>query len=147
MRDRESRKTAERSKAKVGIGREVKRRHFSAAETLFSESHRRRRSHTAERMALIAKEAIVMRISSSDKLTPIYLHGEGTAEEFGGILPGRSEARFRARRQHKQTTAKAPSSAHTLINTDTHRHPHLYTPEWGENTLSYFEVCLEWQAE
>lgn len=88
-----------------------------------------------------------MRISSSDKLTPIYLHGEGTAEEFGGILPGRSEARFRARRQHKQTTAKAPSSAHTLINTDTHRHPHLYTPEWGENTLSYFEVCLEWQAE
>lgn len=74
-----------------------------------------------------------MLISSSDKLTPIYLHRERTAEEFGGLLPGRSEAWFMEWRQHKQTMAKAPWSC---THTYEHRHPHLHTPQWkGKHTL------------
>lgn len=72
-----------------------------------------------------------MLISSSHELTPVYLPGAGAAEQLGGMLPGRSEARFIDWRRHKQTAAKAPGSAHTLQHrrpptpTDAHTYAHL----------------------
>lgn len=75
-------------------------RHFSAPNF---NTHGSQRSHAAERMALITKGAAWFPCIAADPNayfiirqtdTDIYLHGAGTAEEFGGMLPGRSEAWF-----------------------------------------------------
>lgn len=77
------------SGAKAGIVQEVKGKHRCAevlfcSRKLYSLTYRSQRSHSAEEMALIGKGAagflallqILMLISSSHKLTPMYIYTE-----------------------------------------------------------------------
>lgn len=107
------------SRAKVGIVQEVKGKHRCAEvlfcwRKLYSLTRRSQRSHAAaEKMALIANGAAWFpRIAADPNAhfiitqadTDVYLHRAGMAEEFGAMLPRRSEAWFIEWKRHKQTT-------------------------------------------
>lgn len=140
------------SGAKAGIVQEVKGKHRCAevlfcSRKLYSLTCRSQRSHGAEKMALIGKGAAGFpRVAADPNAhfiitqadTDIYLHRAGMAEEFGAMLPRRSEAWFIEWKSHKQTTEQVPGSSHsrTRAHIDAHRHPHLYAPECCRNTLS-----------
>lgn len=130
----EREKTVARGRAKAGIDREVKRKRrcadtlFLLTQTLFFNAREAGRSHAAERTALIAEDAAWIPCLARDPNAHFiirrnwhrYIYTErGTAEEFGGMLPGRSEAWFIEWKQHKQTTAKALGSTHTHTPTHT----------------------------
>lgn len=119
---------------------------FLLAETLFSniqepkisqcwgDGFNRERSGGFPRVAADPNAHFI--ITQAD--TDVYLHRVGMAEEFGAMLPRRSEAWFIEWKSHKQTTEQVPGSSHsrTRAHTDAHRHPHLYAPECCRNTLS-----------
>ena len=105
-------------KAKVGIVQEVKGKHRCAkalfcSRKLYSLTRRSQRSHAAEKMALIANGAAWFpRIAADPNAhfiitqadTDVYLRRAGMAEEFGTMLPRRSEAWFIEWKHRKQTT-------------------------------------------
>lgn len=140
-------------------------RHFSARRNFYSLTRGSRRSHTAERMALIAKEAVWFPCLARDPNAHFIIRQTDT-DIFTWSGNGRGIWRHVAweirgpvyRMEAAQTNnSKGPwlcTHTHThlhtrtRINTDAHRHPHLYAPPSGGKTHSpRFEVCLEWQAE
>lgn len=134
-------------------------RHFSARANFYSPTRGSRRSHAAERMALIVKGAawfpclapdpnahFIIRQTDTDIFTwrrdgrGIWRH---VAVEIRGLVY-RMEG---STNKQQQRPLALHTHTHTRINTDTHRHPRLYTPERRQTHSPRFEVCLEWQAE
>ena len=140
-------------------------RHFSARANFYSPTHRSRRSHTAERMALIVKGAawfpclapdpnahFIIRQTDTDIFTWCR-NGRGIWRHVAVEIRGpvyRTEGSTNKQQQRPlalHTHTHTHPHPHTHKNTDTHRHPRLYTPEWRQTHSPRFEVCLEWQAE
>ena len=122
-------------------------------QKLYSRTRwRSRRSHTAERRALITKEAMWFPCLAPDCNTHFIIRQtdtdiftwRGNSRRIWRHVAWEIRSLVYIMEAAQTNNSKGPwSCAHT----HKHRHPHLYTPEWRGKHTPRFEVCLEWQAE